>query len=135
MKTEGITIKVNDKDCGCLLGIGNIKFSREAKERDFANCDKVITSIRSQKTEPLTITAELDFNDTAGKAELSAAMDTGATFAYLFEFPNSEGANGTQYLWANANITELDINPDDDGDVTVSYTIYPNGKPTVTAAA
>ena len=135
IKTEGLKVRVNSKEVGCLDDLGTIKQTREPKTKQCINSDTVRTILGNISTDPIPLSVAYDPTDSAGAGELATVFNTGSECVFEIELSDTAGTNGTTFSWANAVVSDYEINPNDDGEVIVTFTLHPGGKPTVTAAA
>ena len=135
MKTEGIKVRVNDKEIGCLYSLGDIQLTRETSEKKCLSTGEYITIVNSVKTGNIDMGVTYDPTDTQGAGELEKVFNSGDKCKFEIELSDTAGNNGTTFTWQNAVVTEFSITPDDNGEVGAKFTIAPGGIPTVTAAS
>jgi len=135
IKTEGIKVSINTKEVGCLNSIGNISMSRDKTEKKCLTSGQIRTILASIKTGDLDLGIGYDPLDTAGGDELEVVFNTATECVFAIELSDTGITNGTTFTWNAAVIPAYNINPDDEGEVSVNITVAPGGAPTVTAAA
>jgi len=135
IKAEGIKVRANGKEVGCLFSLGNIKQSRGKTEKKCMTTGEIITILDTIKTEPINMSVEYDPTDTAGAEEIQTLFGSANVFTFEIELSDTAGNNGTTFSWNKAVVTDSDLNPDSDGEAEITFTVSPGGKPAVTAAA
>ena len=136
--TRDFIVMVNAKDAGDINSLGSIKMSRALKEYEALNTGAIVQAIGNMKTSPISIGLLYNPADAAGAKELETALNDATSIPFSIEMNNAvtpSTGNGTTWSWTAAVISDLELNPEQDGMWLATFTVAVNGAPTVTAAA
>ena len=135
IKTLGTIVSANSKEVGVLQSLGNISQKRNIQEYDAINVENVLIAVGAVKTDAISMGVLYDPADAAGAKELETAFNNGTAIPFSVELSDKGTANGTTFNWDEAAISEFALEPQKDGFVLATFSVYLNGKPTVTAAS
>ena len=134
MQTEGIKVTINTKLVGCIDSIGAISQTRPKTTKRCLGTGLIRNILDVIETGDLDLGVIFDPTDTAGAGELETVFNNASEAVFAIELSDTAGTNGTTFTWSNAVIVKFEINPDDQGEVSATFTVAPGGKPTVTPA-
>jgi predicted homoserine dehydrogenase-like protein len=135
IKTVGTIVKANGKEVGALQSLGNISQKRNVQEYDAINVESVLIAVGSVKTDALQLGVIYDPADSAGAKELETAFNNATAIPFSIELSDKGSNNGTTFSWDEAVVSDFSLEPQKDGFVLATFSVYLNGKPTVTAAS